>query len=78
MLILQLKIVDHKMIKVSAENKEHIFKMVSAFSGLLSAFTGTVFLTYQPYSHFLPSVFGMLIIVIFISTFKLNKVTCLV
>lgn len=54
--------------------KEHIFKMVSAFSGLLSAFTGTVFPTYQPYSQFLPSVFGMLIIVVFISAFKLDKV----
>jgi hypothetical protein len=40
---------------------EHILKMVSAFSGLLSAFTGTVFPQYQPYSQFLPSVFGTLI-----------------
>lgn len=45
---------------------EHIFKMVSAFSGLLSAFTGTVFPTYQPYSQFLPSIFGLLIIFYFI------------
>lgn len=40
---------------------EHILKMVSAFSGLLSAFTGTVFPQYQPYSQFLPSVFGALV-----------------
>jgi hypothetical protein len=40
---------------------EHILKMVSAFSGLLSAFSGTVFPQYQPYSQFLPSVFGTLI-----------------
>lgn len=40
---------------------EHILKMVSAFSGILSAFTGTVFPQYQPYSQFLPSVSGTLI-----------------
>ncbi len=40
---------------------EHILKMVSAFSGLLSAFTGTVFPNHQPYSQFLPSTFGTLI-----------------
>lgn len=39
---------------------EHILKMISAFSGLLSAFTGTVFPQYQPYSQFLPSVLGSL------------------
>jgi hypothetical protein len=37
---------------------EHIVKMVSAFSGLLSAFSGTVFPQFQPYSQILPSVFG--------------------
>jgi len=37
---------------------EHILKMVSAFSGLLSAFSGTVFPQYHPYSQFLPSVLG--------------------
>jgi len=45
---------------------EHILKMVSAFSGLLSAFTGTVLPEYQPYSQFLPSVLGGLIAVGFI------------
>jgi hypothetical protein len=37
---------------------EHIVKMVSAFSGLLSAFSGTVFPHFQPYSQILPSVLG--------------------
>src|SRR5882757_2160915 len=37
---------------------EHILKMVSAFSGILSAFCGTVFPQYQPYSQFLPSTLG--------------------
>jgi hypothetical protein len=40
---------------------EHILKMISAFSGLLSAFTGTVLPQYQPYSQFLPSVAGTLL-----------------
>ena len=35
---------------------EHIWKMVSAYAALLSAFTGTVLAQYQPYSQFLPSV----------------------
>ena len=37
---------------------EHIYKMISAFTALLSAFSGTVLDDYQPYSQFLPSVFG--------------------
>lgn len=46
---------------------EHVYKMVSAFSGICSAFTGTVFPHYQPYSQLLPSVVGLgYIIVIFI------------
>lgn len=45
---------------------EHILKMVSAWSGLLSAFCGTVFPGYQPYSQFLPSVFGSLLAIGFI------------
>jgi uncharacterized membrane protein len=48
---------------------EHILKLVSAFSGLLSAFTGTVFPQYQPYSQFLPSVLGGFIALYFV--FKL-------
>jgi uncharacterized membrane protein len=41
--------------------QEHILKLVSAFSGLLSAFTGTVLPQFQPYSQFLPSVLGSFI-----------------
>lgn len=57
---------------------EHILKMVSAWSGLLSAFCGTVFPQYQPYSQFLPSVFGTLIAVgfmvcLFRSTFRSHQ-----
>jgi len=44
---------------------EHILKLISAFSGLLSAFTGTVFPQYQPYSQFLPSVLGSFIALYF-------------
>jgi uncharacterized membrane protein len=40
---------------------EHILKMVSAFGGLLSAFSGTVFPQYHPYSQFGPSILGTLI-----------------
>ncbi len=41
---------------------EHIYKMTSAFSALLSAFTGTVLDKYQPHSQYLPSVLGLLLI----------------
>jgi uncharacterized membrane protein len=44
---------------------EHILKMVSAFTGLLSAFSGTVFPQYQPYSQFLPSMLGTLAAICF-------------
>ena len=53
---------------------EHILKMVSAFSGLLSAFSGTVFPQYQPYSQFLPSVFGTLMAIGFmIARYRKSK-----
>jgi hypothetical protein len=46
---------------------EHVYKMISSLSGISSAFSGTVFPNYKPYSQFLPSVIGVvLIIVIFI------------
>ncbi|HAS47339.1 MAG TPA: hypothetical protein DCS93_43080 [Microscillaceae bacterium] len=48
---------------------EHIFKMIGAFSALLSAFSGTVFEHYQPYSQFLPSVLGTLLQIGFITYF---------
>jgi hypothetical protein len=44
---------------------EHILKMVSAFTGLLSAFSGTVFPHYQPYSQFIPSILGTLAAICF-------------
>lgn len=37
---------------------EHIWKMVSTYSALLSAFSGTVLVAYQPYSQFVPSLLG--------------------
>lgn len=43
---------------------EHAYKMIGAFSGILSAFTGTVLPQYKPYSQFMPSVIGMLGIII--------------
>lgn len=46
---------------------EHILKMVSAFSGLLSAFSGTVFPQYQPYSQFIPSILGTLTAICFMT-----------
>ncbi len=56
---------------------EHIFKMIGAFTALLSAFSGTVFDNYQPYSQFLPSVFGTLLqvgfIVYYVRKFKKNR-----
>jgi hypothetical protein len=45
---------------------EHILKMVSAFTGLVSAFSGTVFPQYQPYSQFVPSILGTLTAICFI------------
>jgi uncharacterized membrane protein len=44
---------------------EHVLKMVSAFTGLLSAFSGTVFPQYQPYSQFIPSILGTLTAICF-------------
>lgn len=48
---------------------EHIYKMVAAFTALLSAFVGTVFPQYHPYSQFLPSIFGTLLAIGFIVYF---------
>jgi hypothetical protein len=49
---------------------EHIYKMIGAFTALLSAFSGTVFSQYQPYSQFLPSVFGVLLQIGFIVAYR--------
>lgn len=48
---------------------EHIYKMVSAFTALLAAATGTVFDAYQPHSQYLPSLFGTLLAIAFIAYF---------
>jgi hypothetical protein len=46
---------------------EHIYKMIGAFTALLSAFSGTVLYAYKPYSQILPSVFGTLLQIGFIA-----------
>ncbi|QHS59725.1 hypothetical protein [Chitinophaga agri] len=46
---------------------EHVYKMMSALSALLSAFGGTMLPQFKPYSQFMPSVIGLTcVIVIFI------------
>ncbi|SHI60846.1 hypothetical protein [Aquimarina spongiae] len=55
---------------------EHIYKMTSAFSALLSAFSGTVLERYQPHSQYIPSVIAILIIVgfmIYVKKYGLRK-----
>ncbi|MBW1294854.1 hypothetical protein [Aquimarina litoralis] len=44
---------------------EHIYKMISAFSALLSAFSGTVFEKYQPHSQYIPSALSILLVIVF-------------
>jgi hypothetical protein len=45
---------------------EHIYKMISAYSAILSAFSGTVFPQYKPYSQILPSALCISAIIYFI------------
>ncbi|SUJ01288.1 Uncharacterised protein [Sphingobacterium spiritivorum] len=45
---------------------EHIYKMIGAFTALLSAFSGTVFPNYKPYSQVLPSAFGTILAIAFL------------
>ncbi|WP_338876231.1 hypothetical protein WBJ53_11320 [Spirosoma sp. SC4-14] len=45
---------------------EHIYKMMSAYSALASAFSGTVLSHFKPYSQILPSVVCILFIIYFI------------
>ncbi len=54
---------------------EHIYKMIGAFSALLSAFAGTVFAKYQPLSQVLPSAFGILLQIGFITYYARNKIS---
>lgn len=52
---------------------EHIYKMTSAFSAILSAFTGTVLEEYQPHSQYLPSALSVLIILGFMISVRRNR-----
>lgn len=45
---------------------EHIYKMMSAYSALASAFSGSVLADYKPYSQILPSALGTLALIYFI------------
>jgi hypothetical protein len=45
---------------------EHIYKVISAFSAMLSAFAGNVLTAYHPYSQLGPSLIGLMIIVYYI------------
>lgn len=45
---------------------EHIYKMVSAFSAIFSAFAGTVLPAYKPWSQIMPSTFCVMLIVVLI------------
>lgn len=59
--ILKYLIPQEKYVKNKIWLYEHIYKMMSAFSGLLSAFSGTVLDEYQPHSQYLPSVLGVFV-----------------
>lgn len=52
---------------------EHIYKMIGAFTALLAAFVGTVFVAYQPYSQILPSAFGVLLQIGFLAYYSKNS-----
>lgn len=54
---------------------EHVYKMISAFSAITSAFSGTVLAQYKPYSQFLPSVIGMICIIVTFIRLR-NKLIC--
>jgi uncharacterized membrane protein HdeD (DUF308 family) len=52
---------------------EHIYKMISAFSALLSAFMGNVFKDFHPYSQIGPSLFCTLLAIYFIMSKVLQR-----
>ncbi|GAA4384686.1 hypothetical protein [Hymenobacter koreensis] len=52
---------------------DHIWKMISSYFALVSAFTGTVLAQYQPYSQFLPSMVGTALGVSFILYYALRR-----
>jgi uncharacterized membrane protein len=45
---------------------EHIYKIISSFSAIFSAFIGTVLPNYKPFSQIVPSFFCVMLIVVFI------------
>jgi hypothetical protein len=45
---------------------EHLVKMIGAYTAVVSAFSGTVFVRWQPYSQMAPSLFGTLAIIGFV------------
>jgi hypothetical protein len=49
---------------------EHMVKMIGAFSAALSAFSGTVFGGFQPYSQLVPSVICNVVAVFFVVRFR--------
>lgn len=54
---------------------EHIYKMIAAFTALLSAAVGTIYEEYQPHSQYLPSVVGLVLALSFILYFyRKNRV----
>jgi hypothetical protein len=55
---------------------EHVYKMISALSGITSAFSGTVFPQYQPYSQFLPSLMGLVYIIVIFIRFSNKRLKC--
>ena len=46
--------------------QEHLYKMMSAYIAITSAFAGTVFARYMPWSAILPSVLGVATIIGFL------------
>jgi hypothetical protein len=53
---------------------EHIYKMLAAFTAILSAFTGTVLPDYKPYSQIGPSVIWFVLVVYFIGRQNTGRV----
>jgi uncharacterized membrane protein len=52
---------------------DHIWKMISSYFALVSAFSGTVLVQYQPYSQFVPSMVGTWLGVSFILYYVLRR-----
>jgi hypothetical protein len=52
---------------------EHIYKMISAFSALVSAFAGNVLKDFHPYSQIVPSAICLILIIYFIGDHAIKK-----